>query len=104
MSTAWSASKSDYLGISEESQKDRVRDLIRSAGDEGACSYMFYAMHLPNARNRVVELRDGDGLAIETVRCDHDRYHAGERVPPHVRYVGWWWRADNRQLRLIRGI
>jgi len=87
--------------MSEETQKERVKDLIRSAGAEGLCSIFLYRINIPNGRTRCYELRDDDGLDIETVPCDVRKYHAGERVPGHVRFVGWWWRSHNRQLRLL---
>lgn len=102
MSTTWSDA-SDFAGLSEMTQKDRVRDILRSSGDKGACSYSFYALHLPNARNRIVELRETDGLDIETITCNLERYHAGERVPGHVRWI-WWWNGNPRQRVLFRGI
>ncbi len=102
MSTTWTrSSRPDVEELREHTQKARVRDILRSAGNDGACSYMFYALRLPNARNRVVELRDGDGLVIETVRCDPKKYHAGERLPPHVRYV-YRWNGNPHQLQLLR--
>lgn len=65
------------------SQTDRVLDLLRSAGVDGVCSMAFYALHLPNGRNRVGELRDRRGHDIETVpTCHHD-----DHTPAHVRYV-----------------
>lgn len=85
--------------MTRESQKDRVRELLRSAPKEGVCSLMFYALGLPNGRNRVCELRDEDGLLIETKGCPLERYHRGERVPPHVRYL-WRWNGDPRQMTL----
>ncbi len=101
MTTAWASSKSDYLGISEESQKDRVRDLLRSSGKDGLCSLFGYSIGIPNSRNRIVELRDQDGLLIKTVPCDAKRFHVGEHPPAHVRWI-WLWNGDPQQLRLIR--
>lgn len=82
------------------SQKDRVKDVLRSMGSAGACSFSFYAMALPNARNRIVELRDTDGLDITTIPCDLETYHRGEHVPGHVRWI-WWWHGNPRQRVLF---
>lgn len=101
MTTTWSPT-SEYDGLSAETQKARVRELIRSAGPDGLCSILLYRVGIPNGRTRVYALRDDDGLDIETVRCDLAKYHAGERCPGHVRFIGWWWRPHLRQLRLLR--
>lgn len=75
------------------SQKDRVLEHLRSSVPDGFCSLMFYAVHLPNGRNRICELRDGDGVDIETVECSLHKWHPGERtpeggpLPEHVRYI-----------------
>lgn len=100
MSTAWTTTEHhDPDLIRHETQKDRVRDLLRSAGKDGVCSLSFYALGLPNGRNRVCELRDDDGLLIETFPCDL-RFH-DEGTPAHVRYR-WLWNGDPHQLRLLR--
>jgi hypothetical protein len=104
MTTTWTPSmRPDVDELREHSQKARVRDLLRSAGADGLCSLMVYAAHIPNGRNRVVELRDEDRLDIETVRCDLTKYHAGERAPGHVRWI-FWWNGNPRQRRLLRDI
>jgi hypothetical protein len=78
-------------------QKERVKDLLRSAGANGLCSISLYALGLPNGRNRIVELRDDDGLDIETFSCDL-ALHEPE-TPAHVRYR-WIWQKAARQLAL----
>ena len=88
--------------MNDGTQKARVKDLIRSAGGDGLCSIFLYRLNIPNGRNRVVELRDQDGLAIETVPCGLKDYHQGERIPAHVRYVGRWWTGNTYQLSLFR--
>jgi hypothetical protein len=104
MTTTWSRPQSEILGLSAQSQKDRMRDLLRSSGPAGLCSLMVYAVHLPNGRTRCYELRDDDGLDIETIGCDLARFHAGEQhVPGHVRWV-WHWNNRPRQLALLRAI
>ncbi|MBI3936945.1 MAG: hypothetical protein HY323_08205 [Betaproteobacteria bacterium] len=82
-----------------ETQKSRVREILRSAPREGVCSLLFYSLGLPNGRNRVCELRDNDGLDIETRPCPLRQYHSGEGVPPHVRYL-WHWAGNPRQMRM----
>lgn len=77
-------------------QKERVKEILRARGMDGVCSLLFYQVGLPNGRNRVQELRDDDGLDIETIACD-DAHDAG--TPAHVRYRWWWNKA--RQLRLM---
>jgi hypothetical protein len=99
MTTTWTPASE----ISPQSQKDRVRDLLRSSGRDGLCSLFGYSIGIPNSRNRVGELRDDDGLEIETIPCDQARYHAGERVPAHVRWI-WFWNGNPHQLRLLRAI
>lgn len=81
------------------SQKDRVKDLLRSAGDNGLCSISLYAFGLPNGRNRIVELRDDEGLAIETFTCDLSLHEPG--TPAHVRYR-WHWNAAAYQPSLFK--
>ncbi|HEV8670970.1 MAG TPA: hypothetical protein VGS01_09580 [Candidatus Limnocylindria bacterium] len=88
--------------MSEETQKQRVKDLIRSAGPEGLCSIFLYRINIPNGRTRAYELRDHDGLAIEVVACSLEDYHRGERIPAHVRFVGRWWTGNTYQLSLFR--
>lgn len=83
------------------SQIDRVRDLLRSAGADGLCSISLYALGLPNGRNRIVELRDQQGLLIETFACDL-RFHE-PHTPAHVRYR-WLWNGNPKQLTLTRAI
>jgi hypothetical protein len=101
VTTTWAERHTELAGFSEHSQKARVKDLIRSAGSEGLCSIFLYRLNLPNGRTRALELRDHDGLAIEVVPCSLGRYHHGERVPAHVRYVGRWWQGTY-QLTLLR--
>lgn len=78
------------------SQKERVRDILRSAGDDGVCSLAWYSLSIPNGRTRVYELRDDDGLFIETIACtaEHEK-----GTPTHVRYR-WLWHGNPRQLQL----
>ena len=85
--------------MNDSTQKERVREILRSAPREGVCSLSFYHLGLPNGRNRVCELRDEDGLAIETKTCPQRQYHHGERVPPHVRYL-WNFAGNPRQMKL----
>lgn len=79
------------------SQKDRVKDVLRSAGDDGVCSLFFYDIGLPNGRTRCYELRDDDGLDIETLPCKAP--HPPD-APSHVRYR-WIWNPKPRQLALL---
>lgn len=83
-------------------QKERVREILRSAPRDGVCSLMFYSLGLPNGRNRVCELRDHDGLIIETKPCPTRQFHRGEDVPGHVRYL-WHWSGNKMQMRLALG-
>lgn len=100
MTTSWAPARSEYLGLSAETQRERVREILRSAGNDGICSLSFYSLGLPNGRTRVYELRDGDGLLIETRRCQHELYHRDEaRVPSHVRFI-WRWNGNPLQLGL----
>ena len=85
--------------MTRESQKARVREILRSSPTEGVCSLMWYAVGIPNGRTRIVELRDEDGLAIVTKPCDIARWHQGERVVAHVRYR-WLWAGNPAQMTL----
>jgi hypothetical protein len=78
-----------------ESQKERVKDVLRSAGMNGVCSLFLYDLGIPNGRTRVYELRDKDGLDIETYACDAD-HEPG--TPHHVRFR--WTRNRPRQMQL----
>lgn len=78
-----------------ETQKERVKDVLRSAGMNGVCSLMWYALGIPNGRTRVYELRDKDGLDIETYACDVD-HEPG--TPTHVHFR--WTRNRPRQMQL----
>lgn len=90
-----------YVGATAETQRERVREILRSAGAHGICSLSFYSLGLPNGRTRVYELRDREGLLIDTVACKHELYHRDERRPPsHVRFI-WRWNGDPRQLELL---
>lgn len=103
MSTSWSArSRPDIEELREHTQKERVRGLLRSAGAEGLCSLFGYSIGIPNIRNRVGELRDDDGLVIDTIRCDPRKYHRGENAPAHVRWI-YRWNGTPGQLQLLRG-
>jgi hypothetical protein len=88
----------DHEPRTQSTQRERVKGLLRSAGADGVCSLFFYSVGLPNGRNRVQELRDEVGLAIETKPCDLRFHERG--TPAHVRYV-WRWNASARQLALI---
>lgn len=103
MTTSWSPrQRPDIDELRQHTQKERVREILRSANDAGVCSLSFYSLGLPNGRTRIVELRDGDGLAIETFACDRNDYHRGEvDVPSHVRYR-WLWNPAPYQPHLIR--
>lgn len=92
-----------------ETQKQRVKEILRSASSNGVCTFQFNALGLPNGRNRVYELRDDDGLDIETVSCDLEAYHydevlearaRGDQVEAHVRFV-WHWKKQVRQMALL---
>lgn len=82
-----------------DSQKDRVKDVLRSGAREGVCSLFFYDIGLPNGRTRVYELRDDDGLEIVTKPCRIE--HDDPKTPSHVRFIWHWWVAPRpRQLML----
>ena len=85
--------------MNRETQKDRVQEILRAAPKDGVCSLMWYAVGIPNGRNRIVELRDEDKLDIETRPCPLDQYHRGERVVAHVRYR-WLWAGNPAQMEL----
>lgn len=82
-------------------QKDRCREILRSAGANGVCSLGLYDLGLPNGRTRVYELRDDDGLDIETVPCDLALHEP--RTPAHVRFI-WHWNRKPRQIALPMAI
>lgn len=72
----------------EARQVDQVLEQLRGAGAAGVCAAHFYATGIPNARNRVGELR-ARGHHIESTTCVDDhranyaRYsyrHGPERV------------------------
>lgn len=115
MSATWSgpAHDVDVEQLRRHNQRDRVKEILRSANTEGVCTFQWNALGLVNARNRIGELRDPKGehkLDIESVPCDPERYHAeelreargrGQGVAPHTRYV-WHWNPAPRQIELLR--
>lgn len=112
MSTSWSPRVDEDLR--QSNQRDRVREILRSAGAEGVCTFQWNALGLVNARNRISELRDPEGdyrLDITSVACDLEKYHAeelrdarrgrGQEPAPHSRYVWRWKDPKPLQPRLL---
>lgn len=64
----------------ERTQKARVLSDLRAAGLRGVCSEEWYSRAIPNARNRVVELKR-DGWCISSAPCGNDH------GPGYFRYV-----------------
>ncbi len=98
MTTSWAEPRSEFTDLSSNTQKARVKEILRSAADNGVCSLFFYDIGIPNGRTRVYELRDDDGLEIETIPCPRDLHDS--KTPNHVRFRGRWWKPYG-QLRLI---
>lgn len=82
-------------------QKARCKEILRSAGTNGVCSLGLYDLGLPNGRTRVYELRDDDGLDIETLPCDLALHEPG--TPAHVRFI-WHWDLKPWQPQLLRAV
>ncbi len=78
---------------------ERVRGILRSAGDAGVCALEWDALGIAYADDALDELA-AEGLDIYAVPCNRDGYHADEIVEPHVRYV-WHWCATPRMQRLL---
>lgn len=92
------------MSIKPGSDKDRIRDILRSSYPVGLCSLALYQLGFPNGRTRVGELRDDEGLDIETVPCVLSRYHPDDPTTPgHVRYVWHFNPRPGAQLTLPLG-